>query len=57
MKNEVKQIRMTADPLPRRTQAIVTEEAIRKADFPERCRLMQEIVRGAKYSPSCGGRP
>jgi hypothetical protein len=39
--------------LPMNTQAIVTEEAILKADPIERCRLMREIVRGAKYSATC----
>lgn len=34
-----------------KTQAIVTEEAIMKADVFERCRLMREIVRGAEYCP------
>jgi hypothetical protein len=37
--------------LPKNTQSIVTQEAISKADNIERCRLMREIVRGAKFSP------
>lgn len=37
------------------TQAIVTEKAVRDADQIERCRLMREIVRGAKYSPEPSG--
>lgn len=37
--------------MKRNTQAIVTQEAISKADNTERFRLMREIIRGAKYSP------
>lgn len=38
--------------LPPNTQAIVTEKQIRQSDHTERCRLMREIVRGARYCPS-----
>lgn len=38
--------------LPINTQAIVTEKSVREADQIERCRLMREIVRGARYSPA-----
>ena len=38
--------------LPPNTQAIVTEKQVRQSDHIERCRLMREIVRGARYCPS-----
>lgn len=38
-------------PLPPPTVAIVTERQIKEATPAERCRLMKEIIRGAKYSP------
>lgn len=37
--------------LPRAMVAIVTERQIKEATPAERCRLMKEIIRGAKYSP------
>ncbi len=47
---------MKQDQLPRATVAVVTEEQVRKATPEERCRLMREIIRGATYSPSIGGK-
>ena len=38
--------------LPTNTQAIVAEKQVRQSDYIERCRLMREIVRGARYCPS-----
>lgn len=40
--------------LASRTRAVVTESEIRQASDTERCKLMLEIVRGARYSASGG---
>lgn len=44
---------MNVKHLPRNTQVIITQEAIHNASQTERCRLMREIVRGAKFFPMC----